>query len=255
MTVDDQMRDEALLETALLQSYLEFMEQSANTADDSDRAESRREQAKLESTPPATPEMLRLLPILQLRDEDLEVNPECCICLEEYETGEKVVRIPHCNHIFHRECCRDWLSRKCTCPYCRTDTDEQMKKAADAGEEHQGHEPKLAFTMAALRRMTVPQLRKLINKEAGVFFEKEVTKKEDMIKVFINSGRVRILPPGSPSTSITLHSSESSSELNAKEAAEKKRDASIKIRSSQRLRTKIRRLFGPRSGTTASASD
>mmetsp|Transcript_1106 Transcript_1106/g.2169 ORF Transcript_1106/g.2169 Transcript_1106/m.2169 type:complete len:140 (+) Transcript_1106:209-628(+) len=88
MTVDDQMRDEALLETALLQSYLEFMEQSANTADDSDRAESRREQAKLESTPPATPEMLRLLPILQLRDEDLEVNPECCICLEEYETGK-----------------------------------------------------------------------------------------------------------------------------------------------------------------------
>jgi len=104
-------------------------------------------------------------------------------------------------------------------------------------------EPTMQYSMTELRKMSVFQLRKLMNKEAGVYFEKEVTKKEEMISVFIQSGRLHILEDGT--------SKAPQSQEDPGTAAEKKRDASIKRTSSRRLRSKIRRLFGPRDSNNA----
>lgn len=54
--------------------------------------------------------------ITELNDE----NKICSICLEEYKNNDKIKKLD-CNHIFHSECVKIWLSNKTTCPICRTD--------------------------------------------------------------------------------------------------------------------------------------
>ncbi|KAL0483004.1 E3 ubiquitin-protein ligase RING1-like [Acrasis kona] len=49
------------------------------------------------------------------------LDHSCCgVCLEEYETMEKdkLIQLP-CQHIFHNQCARPWLSEHNTCPTCR----------------------------------------------------------------------------------------------------------------------------------------
>lgn len=46
------------------------------------------------------------------------IHESCCICLEDFETGDKVVRFPICGHLFNYECLEVWLKKKKTCPYC-----------------------------------------------------------------------------------------------------------------------------------------
>merc|ERR1712179_415693 len=82
--------------------------------------------------------------------------------------------------------------------------------------------PPIEYTMALLRKMSVSQLRKSMNKEAGVFFSKEVTKKDDMIEVFLNSGRLHLLKPA------TKKEKKKTSQEKEESNQEKKRDASIK---------------------------
>lgn len=62
----------------------------------------------------------------------IESENECSICLEPFidpekgqlllPSGEHVnVRIlPNCAHMFHSACINKWLSKKDTCPLCRT---------------------------------------------------------------------------------------------------------------------------------------
>ncbi|KAI5064058.1 hypothetical protein GOP47_0020728 [Adiantum capillus-veneris] len=46
-------------------------------------------------------------------------HAECPICLENFETNDKILRLP-CNHPFHVDCIVPWLrSRNDTCPFCR----------------------------------------------------------------------------------------------------------------------------------------
>jgi len=43
----------------------------------------------------------------------------CSICLEEFEVGEKLLKLP-CNHYFHPNCIKPWLTeRQPTCPLCK----------------------------------------------------------------------------------------------------------------------------------------
>jgi len=55
-----------------------------------------------------------------LREEGVVFPRECCICIEEFTTSEAIVATT-CNHVFHRECCDQWLTQSRTCPICRTD--------------------------------------------------------------------------------------------------------------------------------------
>ncbi|XP_010927451.1 uncharacterized protein [Elaeis guineensis] len=42
----------------------------------------------------------------------------CVICLEEFDIGMEVTRMP-CMHVFHGDCLARWLERSHLCPFCR----------------------------------------------------------------------------------------------------------------------------------------
>jgi len=46
-------------------------------------------------------------------------NQSCPICFEDYEEDDKVISLPQCEHTFHPECVRRWLSKTSLCPICR----------------------------------------------------------------------------------------------------------------------------------------
>ncbi|KAF0890148.1 hypothetical protein E2562_038251 [Oryza meyeriana var. granulata] len=43
---------------------------------------------------------------------------ECGVCLEEFEEGDKLRKMP-CEHCFHESCVFKWLRASRLCPYCR----------------------------------------------------------------------------------------------------------------------------------------
>eukprot|EP00986_Skeletonema_menzelii_P002912 scaffold844_cov142-Skeletonema_menzelii.AAC.3 len=57
----------------------------------------------------------------QITPSGSEANDSCPICIEEFETGEKVRVLPRCKHLFHIDCIMPWLTeRQGCCPQCRT---------------------------------------------------------------------------------------------------------------------------------------
>jgi len=49
-----------------------------------------------------------------------EDNEESCpICLADFETEDKVITLPKCEHTFHSDCVTDWLKTSPLCPMCR----------------------------------------------------------------------------------------------------------------------------------------
>ena len=44
--------------------------------------------------------------------------PSCCICISDIEMKEETVLLP-CGHMFHWNCCLNWLKGNNTCPMCR----------------------------------------------------------------------------------------------------------------------------------------
>ena len=56
-----------------------------------------------------------LSPSTESTEESCSENKKCCICLEEYEVGDEMMRLP-CLHFFHRDCLVPWLTNNCTCP-------------------------------------------------------------------------------------------------------------------------------------------
>ena len=44
--------------------------------------------------------------------EDAFDLKECVICIEEFENGNKILRIPTCKHFFHYECGKKWFDSK-----------------------------------------------------------------------------------------------------------------------------------------------
>lgn len=54
-------------------------------------------------------------------DEDCALEEtECCICLSEFEDGEKLKVLPGCKHCFHCLCVDNWLINHSSCPLCRS---------------------------------------------------------------------------------------------------------------------------------------
>ena len=74
--------------------------------------------------PPATKEALSKLKrfplqerFCQKKEGKLEL-PNCCICQCEIELGKETVLLP-CGHMYHWDCCSQWLNTNNTCPICR----------------------------------------------------------------------------------------------------------------------------------------
>jgi len=202
------------------------------------------------ATPCASQRAIRQLPIIVVSSEDLvdENNRECCICFEQHNIGDKVIRLP-CAHIYHSSCITNWLSRHCTCPVCRYElpTDDlayeekrknrmsrrkprfaqyelermamkelinlckrlKLNSALVGGTEKKeviqaildsgkidiivAPEPVEYESICVLRSMGVGKLKKAM-REAGVFFDaKDVVEKEDMVQIFVNSGRIVLM--------------------------------------------------------------
>lgn len=60
---------------------------------------------------------LRKLP-RKLATFDHDGARECVICIDEMETGERIIVLP-CQHQFHEACGVRWLADRYTCPVCR----------------------------------------------------------------------------------------------------------------------------------------
>ena len=64
--------------------------------------------------------------------EDInKLDPEkrnCVICLEDFKSGEKATLLP-CVHLFHKNCIKNWLKSKNSCPICKFElTRENINK-------------------------------------------------------------------------------------------------------------------------------
>ena len=74
--------------------------------------------------PPATKDALNKLKRFPLAERFCKKKngkielPNCCICQSEIELGSKTVLLP-CGHMYHWECCLQWLKTNNTCPICR----------------------------------------------------------------------------------------------------------------------------------------
>jgi len=92
---------------------------------------------------------------------DRAENPnalECILCLDAYETGQRVRTLP-CDHVFHQHCIDRWLFENCSpekrvCPVCRGDP-LKMQMSATARRAPFGSRAKAIIgLLAPCSRMT-----------------------------------------------------------------------------------------------------
>ncbi|GJN28351.1 hypothetical protein PR202_gb16461 [Eleusine coracana subsp. coracana] len=63
---------------------------------------------------------------------------ECAVCLEGYEIGQALRRMP-CSHEFHEDCIFDWLRVSRMCPLCRFKLPAETDEEEDEEEEEEEH--------------------------------------------------------------------------------------------------------------------
>ena len=87
--------------------------------------ERNQEEAARRAHPPTSESALKKLKRFPLTDKyckktkDGKIElPSCCICLSDIEKNEETVLLP-CGHMFHWNCCLNWLKGNNTCPMCR----------------------------------------------------------------------------------------------------------------------------------------
>ena len=64
--------------------------------------------------------------------DDADHERICCICLNEYEQGDKLMTGTQCIHKLHFDCCMEWMRKHDHCPYCREEmlTPSHMREQA-----------------------------------------------------------------------------------------------------------------------------
>ena len=66
---------------------------------------------------PATKSSIKALEKIMFQPSSNSIQ-ECSICLEEFQTGFEVTRMP-CSHVYHEKCIAKWLQTSHFCPLCR----------------------------------------------------------------------------------------------------------------------------------------
>ncbi|XP_020107628.1 RING-H2 finger protein ATL58-like [Ananas comosus] len=64
-------------------------------------------------------EVREMLPVIVFKESFLIRETQCSVCLGEYQSDERLQRIPPCGHTFHVDCIDHWLATNTTCPLCR----------------------------------------------------------------------------------------------------------------------------------------
>jgi len=59
--------------------------------------------------------------------------PTCSICLDEYENGDDLTRLP-CQHTYHTQCIDAWCSNHVRCPLCNANLDEESSSTLNQNE-------------------------------------------------------------------------------------------------------------------------
>ncbi|GAX19790.1 E3 ubiquitin-protein ligase RNF128 [Fistulifera solaris] len=72
---------------------------------------------------------IEMLPIVQNVTSG-DYPRECCICMEDFRRSDVVVET-YCKHVFHKQCCREWLLQARSCPICRTDIPSHLNMPLD----------------------------------------------------------------------------------------------------------------------------
>lgn len=78
------------------------------------------EQNQQNGAPPASEDRINALPKKRMDESMLgsDNKAECSICMESVELGTEVTVLP-CQHWFHFDCIKSWLTEHDTCPHCR----------------------------------------------------------------------------------------------------------------------------------------
>ena len=63
-----------------------------------------------------------------IKNECCELDKTCSICLENFNINNKCIKIPECQHIFHKDCIYKWFDKNKTCPICRIDIDKSIDR-------------------------------------------------------------------------------------------------------------------------------
>ena len=69
-------------------------------------------------------------------DGDEYEAPTCCICLCEYEKGDKLTSL-QCGHTYHSDCIDSWCSNHVRCPLCNFDLDQNIHTDDDVVSNNQ----------------------------------------------------------------------------------------------------------------------
>ena len=87
--------------------------------------ERNQEEAARKAHPPTSESALKKLKRFNLSEKYCKKDkkgkielPSCCICISDIEMKEETVLLP-CGHMFHWNCCLNWLKGNNTCPMCR----------------------------------------------------------------------------------------------------------------------------------------
>jgi hypothetical protein len=82
-----------------------------------------------------TEEEINSLKKCKYEDISKKLNTECNICLEEYNNTDDLLVLP-CNHYFHTQCIKTWLSKTSNkCPLCKNKVFEGKPLINNEGED------------------------------------------------------------------------------------------------------------------------
>lgn len=75
----------------------------------------------------ATAEQICGLDTVTYQSDESGESMSCAVCLSEFCDGEALRKLP-CNHMFHVDCCDQWLGRSKRCPLCMQNIDEMAEE-------------------------------------------------------------------------------------------------------------------------------
>jgi hypothetical protein len=80
--------------------------------------------------------------LLRMEDFPDDYPRECCICMEDFNEQQLIVETA-CKHVFHKQCCREWLRTARTCPVCRTDIPGTLEDLPEDSERSGRDSPRI----------------------------------------------------------------------------------------------------------------